>query len=311
MIVVLAGGMGAARFLRGLVRVVEPSEVTIVGNTGDDIRIYGVHVSPDLDIVTFALAGVLDEARQFGIAGDTHVVMEMLREQGEDTWFDLGDRDFGICLARTVRLDRGIPLHSAVARTVRRFSLPVTLLPMTDDPVHTEIDTPEGAMHFQEYWVRRRAEPLAVGVRLVGVERARPAPGVLEAIEAADVVVIAPSNPVVSVGPILQVAGIRDALRRTRAPVVGISPIIGGRVVRGMADRLLPAVGAEVSARGVAGLYADILDGFVIDAVDAATATAVEHLGTKTAITQTLMHTPEDAAALAKGTLALADEVRG
>jgi LPPG:FO 2-phospho-L-lactate transferase len=311
MIVVLAGGMGAARFLRGLVRVVEPAGVTIVGNTGDDIRIYGVHVSPDLDIVTFALAGVLDEARQFGIAGDTHVVMEMLHAQGEDTWFDLGDRDFGICLARTVRLDRGVPLHRAVARTVRRFSLPVTLLPMTDEPVHTEIDTTDGPMHFQEYWVRRRAEPLAVGVRLVGVERARPATGVLKAIEAADTVVIAPSNPVVSVGPILQVAGIRDALRRTRAPVVGISPIIGGRVVRGMADRLLPAVGAEVSARGVAALYADILDGFVIDTVDAATAEDVERLGIKVAVTHTLMHAPEDAAGLAKAALALAHEVGG
>lgn len=315
MITVLAGGLGAARFLRGLVRVVPQEHVTVIGNTGDDIRIYGVHVCPDLDIVTFALAGALDERRQYGIEGDSRVLMEMMRDLGEDTWFDLGDRDYGVCLARTVRLDRGVPLHAAVARTTRRFRLGLRLLPMTDDPVHTEVTVrePDGsgrALHFQEYWVRRRAADPVVSVRLVGAEGARPAPGVIDAIADANAVLLAPSNPVVSIGTILAVPGIRDALRATRAPVVGVSPIVGGAVVRGMADKLLPSVGVEVSAAGVASLYEDVLDGWVIDGADAALEPAIAARGIAVEVTQTMMRTPEDAAGLAKATLALAERAR-
>ena len=314
MITVLAGGMGAARFLRGLVRVVPPSEVTVIGNTGDDIDLYGVHVSPDLDIVTFMLAGVLDEQRQFGLVGDTHTVMDELAASGHEPWFTLGDRDYAVCLSRTLLLEEGVTLSEATARICMRFGLDITLLPMTDDLVFTtvRVRTSEGEtdMHFQEYWVRHRARLLAVGVTLEGGSDARPAPGVLDAIASAEAVIVAPSNPIVSIGTILTVPGIREALRATRAPVVGVSPIVGGEVVRGMADKLLPVVGAEVSARGVAGLYRDFLNGFVIDAVDASSVREIEELGVMVEATQTMMHTPEDAAALAKATLELAARAR-
>ncbi|HJU22170.1 MAG TPA: 2-phospho-L-lactate transferase, partial [Casimicrobiaceae bacterium] len=300
MITVLAGGMGAARFLRGLVRVVPPSEVTVIGNTGDDIDIYGVHVSPDLDIVTFMLAGVLDEQRQFGLVGDTHTVMEELAAAGQDTWFTLGDRDYAVCLSRTLLLEEGVSLSEATARICRRFGLDITLLPMTDDLVFTTVrvrtSQGEADIHFQEYWVRHRALLHAIGVTLEGGSDARPAPGVLDALASAEAVIVAPSNPIVSIGTILAVPGIRETLRATRAPVVGVSPIVGGEVVRGMADKLLPVVGAEVSARGVAGLYRDFLNGFVIDNVDASGARDIETLGVQVEATQTMMHTPEDAA---------------
>jgi LPPG:FO 2-phospho-L-lactate transferase len=314
MIVVLAGGVGAARFLRGLLRVVPPSEVTVIGNTGDDIDIYGVHVSPDLDIVTFMLAGVLDEQRQFGITGDTHTLMNELAATGQDTWFSLGDQDYAVCLARTLMMEEGVPLGEATARIVKRFGLDFTLLPMTDDLVFTtvRVRAPDGDadVHFQEYWVRHRASLPAVGVTLEGGADARPAPGVLEAIASAEAVLVAPSNPIVSIGTILSVPGIRDALRASRAPVVGVSPIVGGEVVRGMADKLLPVAGAEVSARGVAGLYRDFMNGFVIDNVDARAAASIEELGILVEPTQTMMHTPEDAAALAKVALELAARAR-
>lgn len=306
-LVVLAGGLGAARFLRGLVLVRAPETITVIGNTGDDIEIYGVHVSPDLDIVTFMLGGVLDEERQFGIAGDTHHVMEELRAEGHDTWFALGDRDYGVCAARTMMLRSGAALHDATSRIAARFGVGMRILPMTDDPVYTEIQTPDGAMHFQEYWVRHRASPAVTGVRLVGAEQARPAPDVLDAIRDADAVIIAPSNPVVSIGTILAVPGIRSALRETRAPVIGVSPVVGGRVVRGMADKLMPAIGAEVSARGVALLYEDFLDGFVIDVEDAASAADIP---VPVEVTDTIMRAPDDAARVAKCALALAERVR-
>jgi LPPG:FO 2-phospho-L-lactate transferase len=314
MIVVLAGGVGAARFLRGVVRVVPPEQVIVVGNTGDDIDIYGVHVSPDLDIVTFMLAGVLDEERQFGITGDTHVLMDELAAAGRDTWFSLGDKDYAVCLARTLMLREGVPLDEATARLTARFGLGITLLPMTNDPVYTSVRVRDGSaerdVHFQEYWVRHRAAVEATAVRLEGGASARPAPGLLDAIARADAILVAPSNPVVSIGTILAVPGIRDALGATNAPVAGVSPIVGGKVVRGMADRLLPIEGAEVSAAGVASLYADFLDGFVIDQVDEDSAKAIEGLGVGVEVTQTMMHTPEDAAALAKATLALAERLQ-
>ena len=282
----------------------------MIGNTGDDIDIYGVHVSPDLDIVTFMLAGILDEQRQFGITGDTHTLMHELAATGQDTWFALGDQDYAVCLARTLLLEEGEPLHAVTTRVAERFGVGVRLIPMTDDLVFTtvRVRAPEGEtdLHFQEYWVRHRAALPALGVTLEGGATSRPAPGVLDAIAKAEAVIVAPSNPVVSIGTILAVPGIRDALRDTRAPVVGISPIIGGEVVRGMADKLLPVVGAEVSARGVASMYEDFLDGFVIDTVDQSSLDAIERLGVVVESTQTMMHTPEDAAALAKVTLELA-----
>lgn len=297
MIVVLAGGMGAARFLRGLASVVPREQITVIGNTGDDIEVFGAHVSPDLDIVTFMLGGVLDTEQQFGLVGDTHVMMDELAAAGHDVWFRLGDRDHALCLARTMWMRDGETLSVAAARIARRFGVRSTIIPMTDDPAPTYIETDEGRMHFQEYWVRWRAQVTVRAIDLSAAKRATPAPGVLEAIARADAVLLAPSNPAVSIAPILAVPGIRDALRDPNLPVVGVSPIIGGRVVRGMADKLLPVLGAEVSARGVAGLYADLLDGWVIDHADLDQA---EQIPCEVSVTQTMMHTPEDAMALAK-----------
>ena len=315
MIVVLAGGVGAARFLRGVVRVVPPGDVTVIGNTGDDIEIYGVHVSPDLDIVIYTLAGAIDEERGWGLAGDTHEMLEELRALGIDAWFTLGDRDYAICLARSMALRGGEPLSSITARIARRFGVGVRLLPMTDDPVATRVlvadeEGHELDLHFQEYWVGRRARDEVLGVRLDGAESARPGPGVVDAIASAEAILLAPSNPVVSIGTILSIPGIREALRDAAAPVVGVSPIIGGAPVRGMADKLMPAAGAEVSALGAASLYRDLLDGWVIDLVDADLAPAIEEMGIRVEVAPTLMHTVEDAAALAKVALERAQALR-
>ena len=314
MIVVLAGGVGAARFLRGVVRVVPPGDVTVIGNTGDDIEIYGVHVSPDLDIVIYTLGGAIDEERGWGLAGDTHVVLEELRALGADAWFALGDRDYGICLARTLAMRDGESLSSVTGRIAQGFGVGLRLLPMTDDPVETRVlvtdeEGHELDLHFQEYWVARRARDEVLSVRLNGAERARPAPGVLDAIASAEAILLAPSNPVVSIGTILSVPGIRDALRETAAPVVGVSPIVGGAPVRGMADKLMPSAGVEVSAAGAASLYRDFLGGWVIDLVDAHLRSEVEALGVGVEVAQTMMNTVEDAAALAKVALQLARDL--
>jgi LPPG:FO 2-phospho-L-lactate transferase len=311
-IVVLAGGVGAARFLRGLVRAVPPGEVTVIGNTGDDFIVYGVHVSPDLDIVTYTLGGAIDDARGWGVAGDTHGLLEELRSLGVDAWFSLGDRDYGVCLFRTLALSAGQTLSDVTARIAERFGAGIRLLPMTEATVATHVlvtdaEGRERDLHFQEYWVRRAARDDVKSVRLVGAEHAHPGPGVLEAIASADAVLIAPSNPVVSIGTILTVPGIRDAIRETPAPVVGVSPIVGGAPVRGMADKLMPSAGAEVSALGAARLYRDVLDGWVIDLVDANLGPVIaSDLGIRVEVAQTLMHTVEDATALAKVALDLA-----
>ena len=315
-ITVLAGGVGAARFLRGLVRVVPRGEVTVIGNTGDDIEIYGVHVSPDLDIVIYTLGGAIDEERGWGLAGDTHAILDELRALGRDVWFALGDRDHAICLERTLAMRDGEPLSSITARLVERFGAGIRLLPMTDDPVATRLlvadeEGHELDLHFQEYWVGRRAQDEVLAVRLDGAERASAGPGVLDAIASAEGVLLAPSNPVVSIGTILSIPGIRDALRSTSAPVVGVSPIVGGAPVRGMADKLMPAAGVDVTAAGAATLYRDFLDGWVIDLVDAELAEQIAStLDVRVEVAQTMMHTVEDAAALAKVALELARTLR-
>jgi LPPG:FO 2-phospho-L-lactate transferase len=307
-IVVLAGGVGAARYLRGVLRVVPPEDVVIVGNTGDDFRIYGVHVSPDLDIVTYTLTGQIDEEKGWGLAGDTTLLLDELRAAGIDAWFHLGDRDYGVCLARTMMMAAGLSLSEVTARIAARFGLEPRLLPMTDDAVETRIVLEGGEdIGFQEYWVGRGAPEGVRSVYLAGAASARPAPGVLEAIASASSILIAPSNPVVSIGTILEVPGIRDALRAAPARVVGISPIVGGAPVRGMADKLMPAAGAPVTAAGAASLLAGVLDGFVIDLVDDSLAPSVSALGLEVTVAQTMMRSVEDAAALAKVALTMAE----
>lgn len=304
-VVALAGGVGAARFLRGLVQVVDPAHLTVVANTGDDLQLHGLHVSPDLDTITYTLGGGVHPEQGWGRADETHTVAgELQHVYGRDSWFTLGDRDLATHLVRTEALRSGVPLSQVTAQIAAAWGLGFRLLPMTDDPVATTITTADGRrLHFQRWWVGERAEPDVSAVHLDGATTATPAPGVLAAISAADVVVLCPSNPVVSIGTILAVPGIAEAL--LAVPVVGVSPIVGGRVVRGMADRLLPAVGLEVSCVGVAGGYAAFLDGWIIDEVDAGRRDEIAALGLRVAVTQTVMDTPDIAADVARTALEL------
>ncbi len=310
-IVALCGGVGAARFLRGLLRAVPAERVAAVINTGDDATFYGVHVSPDLDSVTYTLAGVVDEERGYGLHGDTFHLLTALEQLGEATWFRLGDRDFATCLHRTLKLHRGESL-TCISDALRRcFGVNARLLPMSDALCPTRIERADGTRcHFQEYFVRDGAPPDAVGVDLRAAQSAAPAAGVLETIAAARTILVCPSNPVVSIGPILALQGLRDVLRNHRAPIVAVSPLVGGAPVKGPAHHLLRAIGSEVSVRGVAELYVDFLDGFAIDHHDADAASAVEALGIRCTVMDALMPTPERAEALARSALALAEQCR-
>jgi LPPG:FO 2-phospho-L-lactate transferase len=318
MYAVLAGGVGAARFLRGLARVVPADEIVAIVNVGDDLTRFGLRICPDLDSITYWLGGVVHPDQQWGRDDETHVVAGELARFGHDPWFTLGDRDLGVHLHRSARLAEGIPLSVVTDEVRRAFDVDVRLLPATDDPVETRITTVDGRdLHFQEYWVRERAAPEVAAVTLAGADRATAGPGVVETLIDADVVLVAPSNPVVSIGTILAVPGVLEAMHQTPAPVVGVSPVIDGSVVRGMAHRLLPAVGAEVSATGVAAHYgargADgdgLLDGWVVDTRDEGSLDAVRGLGIAARATDTMMDDPEVAAALARTCLDLAHELR-
>ena len=306
MITVLAGGVGAARFLEGLVQVVPPETIQAIVNTGDDMTLYGLRISPDLDIVTCTLAGIIDQAQGWGIVGDTDACMQWLGKLGGPQWFKLGDRDLALHIRRTELLRQGIPL-SQVAETFRvALGCPVRLLPMSDDPVETHIVTPEGTMHFETYFVERRAQVEVLDVEFAGVATAAPAPGVLEAIHQAEAVLIAPSNPIVSVGTILAVPGVRAALQATVAPVIAISPIVGGAAIKGPAAPLLRSQGYEVSALGVAMCYRDLIDTLVIDHADAALAAAIQALGIDVVVTDTIMRDAHAKSALAATTLGAA-----
>jgi len=306
-VVALAGGVGAARFLRGVVELVPPAEVVAIVNTGDDHPFYGVHVCPDLDIVTYSLAGRVHPERGYGLAGDSFAVVDALGALGHETWFRLGDRDFAICLHRTLRLREGEGL-AAVSDGIRRFlGVEVRIVPMSEDPCPTYVELEGGRrVHFEEYLARDGAPDDVRAVDLSAARAARPAPGVLEAIAKARAILICPSNPVVSIGPILAVPGVREALEQARAPVVAVSPIIAGAPVKGPADRLLRGIGVEVSARGVAGLYRRIARGFVLDQRDEALAPDIEALGLRTAVVDTLMRDAAAATRVAGAALALA-----
>ena len=308
MIVALAGGIGAARFLRGLVAVIPPAEIVVVVNTGDDVVLHGLHVSPDLDTVTYTLAGAVDPERGWGLAGETWAAMDALDRYGGETWFRLGDRDLATHLYRTQRLREGAPLSQVTAEIGRAWGLDLTLLPMTDDRVETRVHIAgEGEIGFQEYFVgRRHAVPLE-GVRYAGGEEAKPAPGVVEAIQAADAVVVCPSNPILSIAPILAVPGIEEALVARRASVVAVSPIVAGAALKGPADRVLAELGHEVSVVGVARLYAHLAATLVVDEADASLAGAVEAAGMAAVVTPTIMHGVPEAAALARAVLAAVD----
>ena len=309
MLVALAGGVGAARFLAGLVRAVPPDEVVAIVNTGDDDEFHGLHVSPDLDSVTYTLAGASNAAQGWGLEGETFATLDALARYDVPTWFRLGDTDLATHLVRTQRLHAGATLSEVTAEITRAWGLGLRLVPMTDDRVRTRItvtrddgNTEELAM--QKWFVGERAESPVVSVRFDGAESARPAPGVLEALRTADAILICPSNPVISIGPILAVPGVRDALVERREQVIAVSPIVGGAPVKGPADRLMAPLGIAVSCVGVASAYAEICGALVIDEVDAALAPAVEATGVRAIVTDTMMRTTEIATALARRTLA-------
>lgn len=306
MITVLAGGVGAARFLEGLVSVVDPARVTVISNVGDDEEFFGLHVSPDIDIVVYTLAGAVDETRGWGLRDEGFACLERLGALGYETWFALGDRDLATHVHRTALLREGRTLSEATASVAAAFGVRCRILPVTDDRLRTVVETDAGTLSFQEYFVKRGWQDEVRAVRFEGAERAHPAPGVVEAIRSAEAVIIAPSNPVVSIGPILAVPGVREALRTTAAPVVAVSPIVGGRTLKGPADRMLRALGYEPSAASVAALYADVLDALVIDRVDAGLAGEVEKLGVRAAVADTVMRGPEEKRSLARATLAVA-----
>ncbi len=319
-ITALAGGIGGARFLTGLKAAHPDAEIIVIGNTGDDIWVHGLRVCPDLDTVMYTLGGGISVERGWGREGETFTVKDELAAYGvEPTWFGLGDKDIATHLIRTQSLSAGFPLSEITTALCEHWQPGVRLIPMTDDRAETNViiedDQGRRAIHFQEWWIKYRASIPAQGFVLVGVEQAAAAPGVIEAIEAADIVLLPPSNPVVSIGTILQVPGIRDALTRTAAPVVGLSPIVGGAPVRGMADACLTALGIETTATAVAAHYGarsngGIIDGWLVDTTDADSVDAITELGI-TAKAVPLMMTDVDAtAAMANEAVALAESLR-
>jgi LPPG:FO 2-phospho-L-lactate transferase len=288
-LVALAGGTGAAKLLRGLDALLERGAMTVVGNTGDDAEIWGLHVSPDLDTVCYTLGGLLDEERGWGLRDESFRTLGEMVRFGEPTWFNLGDRDLATHLHRTRLLAEGRSLSEVTAKLAADLGVRHVVLPMSDQPVRTRVLGPDGWLGFQEYFVREKTQVEVRAVEYAGAPEARPAPGLVEAIGAADAVLVCPSNPVTSVGPILSVPGIVEALHSTRAPVLGISPIVGGRAVSGPAGHLMAARGLPVSALGIAQSYAPWLDVLIIDDEDAALAPSIEAAGARPVVASTLM----------------------
>jgi len=302
MITVLTGGSGGAKFISGLAQVVDPAALTCIVNTGDDLDWWGLHVSPDLDSITYALAGLVSRERGWGVEGDTFHCLDQMKRMGAPTWFQLGDRDLALHLRRTELLRGGTTLSAATRSLTMALRIPSTVLPMTNHRVETRVETEIGDLSFQEYFVRERHAVAVHQVHFLGADVARPAPGVLEAISSADAILLAPSNPITSIGPILAVPGIREALLRTTAPIGAVSPIIGGAPVSGPAGALMHAAGLPVSLSGLARVYG-FLDVLIADSADQHEAAAVEQLGVAVRFTPTLMKSDADKQALAHAAL--------
>ncbi|HEY7338882.1 MAG TPA: 2-phospho-L-lactate transferase [Bryobacteraceae bacterium] len=307
MIAALAGGVGAARFLDGLARVIPPKDIFVIGNTGDDTEVYGLHVSPDLDTVTYTLAGLADPIRGWGLKGDTFHNLEARRRLGVENWFQIGDRDLATHIFRTELLRLGLKLSAVTSAVRRKLGVRSFITPMSDDPIRTMVETRAGLLEFQDYFVRRRARDAVRAVHFHGSEKAKPAPGVLGAIRNADAVVFCPSNPIISIGPILEVHGIRQALLRRRGPTVAISPIVGGRALKGPAAKMMRELKLSASALGVARLYQGIVNVFVLDNEDQAMASKIESLGMKTVVTDTIMSSLSKKKALARAVMKALD----
>ena len=305
----LAGGVGGARMLRGLAGALSPDRLQVIVNTADDETFHGLHISPDVDTLLYTLARVVDRAQGWGIAGDSFQAMDMLAKYGVPTWFRLGDADLGTHLFRSAELARGRSLTRITQAQARGLGVKVRVRPMSDDPVRTIIETDRGRLNFQEYLVRERARGRVRAVRFRGIRSAKPAPGVLGTIARARRIVIGPSNPFVSIGPILSLPGVRAAVRRARAPVVAVSPLIGGRPVKGPADRMMRGLGFRSNPLGLADVYADLVDAMVVDERDAGFCARLVKRGVRVRSLPILMNTEARARAVADATLALADEV--
>jgi LPPG:FO 2-phospho-L-lactate transferase len=304
-ITALAGGVGASKLLLGLYVEMDPSALTIIVNTGDDITLHGLKISPDLDIVTYTLAGLIDPKKGWGFRGETFHALKRLVTYGRENWFNLGDRDLATHIHRTALLAEGESLAD-VAEAIRiALGVKSKILPMANEPVATIIDSNEGPLHFQEYLVKRRAEPVVRGIRFHGVESSMPAPGVLESIHQADRILVCPSNPLISIGPILAVPGVRDALRARKNDVIAVCPIVGGKSLKGPSDKMLAQLGHDSSATGVAELYADFTGTFVIDAQDKSQSSVISALGMQVVVLPTIMKTLTQKRRLARDLLAL------
>jgi len=302
-ITALAGGIGASKFLLGLSSVMPAENITIIANTGDDLELLGLRICPDIDTVTYTLAGAVNEETGWGLAGDTFECLRLLARYGEAAWFNLGDRDIATHIFRTNQLRSGRSLTEVTESIRRALGVRSAILPMTDAYTPTRVVTSEGEMHFQEYFVRRRCEPRVREIRFENIETAEPASGVIDAVLDADAVIICPSNPFISIGPILSVPGIRDALKKTHATVVAITPIVGGRALKGPAADMLRDLGHQVSASAVAALYCDFIDVFLLDSQDAALRDRIEEPGLRVLITDTVMSSFEDKQRLARVTI--------
>lgn len=299
-VVALAGGVGAARFLDGLTRVIDPERVYIIGNTGDDAEIHGLHISPDLDTVMYTLAGVANPLHGWGIRGDSFRCLEALGRLGADTWFRLGDLDLATHLHRTERLRQGATLSEVTSRIAAALKVRSQLVPMSNERVRTRICTPKGELEFQAYFVKRRARDRVTAMRFEGASEAAPAPGLLEAIEKAEAIILCPSNPFISIGPILAVPGIREALQRKREKVAAISPIVGGRALKGPAAKMMKSMNLRAAASEVAKLYVDFTSVFVMDEMDRKQAAQVEALDMRPVVTNTIMRGLRERKALAR-----------
>ncbi len=305
-IVALAGGVGGAKMAQGLQRAVGAGELSVVVNTADDFELHGLRISPDLDTVLYTLAGIANPATGWGIAGDSLINQQAMTRLGEEPWFTLGDQDLATHLLRTARMAAGATLSQVSADFARSLGVASAILPVTDTDIRTFVETPAGTFAFQDYFVRRHQQDDVLSIRIAGIEQAEPTAAALDAIARADLVVIAPSNPIVSIGPVLDVPGVREALGRSRATKIAVSPIIGGQALKGPADKMLKTLGHESSALGVARIYAGLIDGFVIDQVDAGLAPEIEALGMRVTALQSIMGDAVDRERFAREVLAFA-----
>jgi len=302
-VVALAGGVGAAKLLRGLARIIPHENLLIIGNTGDDFELYGLHISPDLDTVMYTLAGIADEAKGWGIKNDTYHTLHMLGKMGYETWFKIGDRDLATHIARTKMLNEGKTLSQTTRKLCKMHNVKPTLTPMTNQPVKTKIISNKQTLNFQEYFVKNQTRNTVTNVLYENAENAQPAPHIIQALLQAEQIIICPSNPILSIAPILAIPKIHEAIQKTEAHITAISPIIAGKTLKGPADKIMTSMGHEASAQGVAEYYKHIIDEIIIDNLDAHQKSNIEKLGIHVKTTNTIMTTLEDSTQLAKTTL--------